>query len=111
MSAAATARHGECELLNEGDSPITFLMNADVYLLEVLMMAVLVPFEWSPLCDHLSKGGCVFNFHIKNPEIQPTSPLALAGAVVAAPAAGLVEMNVLVFCIAPGSRSACMKWP
>ena len=29
-----------------------------------------------------------------NPEIQPTSPLALADAVVAAPAAGLVEMEV-----------------
>ena len=31
-----------------------------------------------------------------NPEIQPTSPLDLAGAVVSAPAAGLVEMKVLV---------------
>ena len=30
----------------------------------------------------------------KEEENQPTSPLALAGAVVAAPAAGLVEMEV-----------------
>ena len=31
-----------------------------------------------------------------NPEIQPTSPLALVGAVVAAPATGLVETEVLM---------------
>ena len=31
-----------------------------------------------------------------NPEIQPTSPLDLAGAVVATPAAGLVKIEVLV---------------
>ena len=31
-----------------------------------------------------------------NPEIQPTSPLDLAGLVVATPAAGLVKMKVLV---------------
>ena len=33
---------------------------------------------------------------IKNPETPPRSPLALAGAVVVAPAAGLVEMDVLM---------------
>eukprot|EP00614_Pseudopedinella_elastica_P004112 CAMPEP_0172592418 /NCGR_PEP_ID=MMETSP1068-20121228/11387_1 /TAXON_ID=35684 /ORGANISM="Pseudopedinella elastica, Strain CCMP716" /LENGTH=45 /DNA_ID= /DNA_START= /DNA_END= /DNA_ORIENTATION= len=32
-----------------------------------------------------------------NPEIQPTSPLDLAGEVVATPAADLVKMKVLVF--------------
>ena len=31
-----------------------------------------------------------------NPEIQPTSPLDLAGVAVATPAAGLVKMKVLV---------------
>jgi len=31
-----------------------------------------------------------------NPEIQPTSPLDLAGVAVATPAAGLVEMKLLV---------------
>ena len=31
-----------------------------------------------------------------NPEIQPTSPLDLAGLAVATPAAGLVEMKVSV---------------
>ena len=36
------------------------------------------------------------NKPVTNPEIQPTSPLDLAGAVVAAAAAGLVEINVLV---------------
>ena len=41
--------------------------------------------------------GCGFNWHIINPEIQPTSPLDLAGVVVATFAAGLVKMEVLVF--------------
>ena len=31
-----------------------------------------------------------------NPEIQPTSPLELAGVAVATPASGLVKMKVLV---------------
>ena len=35
-----------------------------------------------------------------NPEIQPASPLDLAGAVVAAPAAGMVEMEVPM-CLGP----------
>ena len=32
-----------------------------------------------------------------NPEIKPTSPLDLAGELVATPTAGLVKMEVLVF--------------
>ena len=38
-------------------------------------------------------GGCVFNYKIMNPEIQPTCPLDLAGVAVATPAAGLVKMK------------------
>ena len=34
---------------------------------------------------------------MKNPEIQPTSLLDLAGVVVATPAAGLMETKILVF--------------
>ena len=41
-------------------------------------------------------GGCALNWQIKNPEIQPAGPLALAGAVLAAHAAGLVEMEVIM---------------
>ena len=39
-------------------------------------------------------GGGGVNWQIKNPEIRPTSPLALAGAVVAGPASGLMEMEM-----------------
>ena len=39
---------------------------------------------------------CGFKKQIMNPEIQPTSPLDLAGVAVATPAAGLVKMKVLV---------------
>ena len=51
----------------------------------------------------------------KNPEIQPISQLALAGAVVVAPAVGLVEMKELMFlgvvliCLDCGPELACRK--
>ena len=49
-----------------------------------------------------------------NLKIQPTSPLDLAGVVVATPAAGLVKMKVLVFLGAVLISLACVvllsKW-
>ena len=48
--------------------------------------------------------GCVFDYEIKNPEIQPTSPLAMAGAGVAPPAAGMVGGNERTHLILPKTQ-------